>query len=90
MNKNKSIIGNIFHKNGRALGSMGYFVLLMLVFLIGAPEAWMRPNLHQSVFVMLPTLIFLFITLLVELSVIIILFSQQFKKFFYSLLLIFV
>ena len=63
MNKEKSIIGNIFHKNGRALGSMGYFILLMLVFLIGAPEAWMRPNLHQSVFVMLPTLIFLVIPL---------------------------
>ena len=31
----------------------------MLVFLIGAPEVWMRPNLHQSVFVMIPTLIFL-------------------------------
>ena len=63
MNKEKSIIGNIFHKNGRALGSMGYFILLMLVFLIGAPEAWMRPSLHQSVFVMLPTLIFLVIPL---------------------------
>ena len=49
MNKEKSIIANIFHKNGRALGSMGYFILLMLVFLIGAPEAWMRPSLHQSV-----------------------------------------
>ena len=59
MLKDKSIIGNVFHKNGRALGSMSYFILLMLVFLIGAPEAWMRPNLHQSVFVMLPTLIFL-------------------------------
>ena len=35
----------------------------MLVFLIGAPEAWMRPNLHQSVFVMIPTLIFLVIPL---------------------------
>ena len=63
MNKEKSIVGNIFHKNGRALGSMGYFILLMLVFLIGAPEAWMRPSLHQSVFVMLPTLIFLVIPL---------------------------
>ena len=63
MEKEKSILGNIFHKNGRALGSMGYFILLMLVFLIGAPEAWMRPNLHQSVFVMLPTLIFLVIPL---------------------------
>ena len=63
MKKEKSIIGNLFHRNGRALGSMGYFILLMLVFLIGAPEAWMRPNLHQSVFVMLPTLIFLVIPL---------------------------
>ncbi len=59
MDKYKSMIGNLFHKNGRALGSMGYFLLLMLVFLIGAPEVWMRPNLHQSVFVMIPTLIFL-------------------------------
>ena len=42
---------------------MGYFILLMLVFLIGAPEAWLRPNLHQSVFVMMPTLIFLVIPL---------------------------
>ena len=63
MFKDRSIIGHVFHKNGRALGSMGYFILLMLVFLIGAPEAWMRPNLHQSVFVMLPTLIFLVIPL---------------------------
>ena len=63
MLKDRSTIGNVFHKNGRALGSMGYFILLMLVFLIGAPEAWMRPNLHQSVFVMLPTLIFLVIPL---------------------------
>ena len=63
MDKDKSFIGNIFHKNGRPLGSMGYFILLMLVFLIGAPEAWMRPNLHQSVFVMMPTLIFLVIPL---------------------------
>jgi len=63
MHKVKSDIGNLFHKNGRALGSMGYFILLMIVFLIGAPEAWLRPNLHQSVFVMLPTLIFLVIPL---------------------------
>ena len=35
----------------------------MLIFLIGAPEAWLRPNLHQSVFVMMPTLIFLVIPL---------------------------
>ena len=63
MNKERSFVGNMFHKNGRALGIMGYFALLMLVFLIGAPEAWMRPNLHQSVFVMLPTLIFLTIPL---------------------------
>ncbi len=63
MNKNKSVLGSFFHNNGRALGSMGYFLLLMLVFLIGAPEAWMRPNLHQSVFVMMPTLIFLVIPL---------------------------
>ena len=63
MASEKSFIGNMFHKNGRALGSMGYFALLMLVFLIGAPEAWMRPNLHQSVFVMMPTLIFLTIPL---------------------------
>ena len=34
MSKERSIIGNIFHKNGRALGSMGYFILLMLVFFI--------------------------------------------------------
>ena len=63
MSREKSFVGNMFHKNGRALGSMGYFALLMLVFLIGAPEAWMRPNLHQSVFVMMPTLIFLTIPL---------------------------
>ena len=51
------------HNNGRALGSMGYFILLMLVFLIGAPEVWLRPNLHQSVFVMMPTLLFMVIPL---------------------------
>ncbi|PPR44643.1 MAG: hypothetical protein CFH18_00935, partial [Alphaproteobacteria bacterium MarineAlpha5_Bin8] len=26
MNKEKSLIKNLFHKNGRALGSMGYFL----------------------------------------------------------------
>ena len=63
MDDQKSILIKFFHKNGRALGSMGYFLLLMLVFLIGAPEAWLRPNLHQSVFVMMPSLIFLVIPL---------------------------
>ena len=51
MKKEASVINKIFHKNGRAFGSMGYFIILMLIFLIGAPEAWLRPNLHQSVFV---------------------------------------
>ena len=55
MKKESSVINKIFHKNGRAFGSMGYFIILMLIFLIGAPEAWLRPNLHQSVFVMMPT-----------------------------------
>lgn len=63
MNNIQVILRKFFHDNGRAFGSMGYFLLLMLVFLIGAPEAWMRPNLHQSVFVMMPTLIFLVIPL---------------------------
>ena len=63
MNSIQVILRKFFHDNGRAFGSMGYFLLLMLVFLIGAPEAWMRPNLHQSVFVMMPTLIFLVIPL---------------------------
>ena len=58
-----SAVKNYFHKNGRAMGSMGYFILLMIVFLIGAPEAWIRPNLHQSVFVMMPTLLFMVIPL---------------------------
>ena len=58
-----SAFKNYFHKNGRAMGSMGYFILLMIVFLIGAPEAWIRPNLHQSVFVMMPTLLFMVIPL---------------------------
>ena len=64
MNNIQVILRKFFHDNGRAFGSMGYFLLLMLVFLIGAPEAWMRPNLHQSVFVMMPTLIFLVIPLI--------------------------
>ncbi len=63
MGMGKSTLSNFAHNNGRALGSMGYFFLLMFIFLIGAPEAWMRPNLHQSVFVMMPTLIFLVIPL---------------------------
>ena len=61
--KTKIPMPRFFHKNGRALGSMGYFLLLMLVFFIGAPEVWSRPNLHQSVFVMMPTLIFMVIPL---------------------------
>ena len=60
---NNSNLKKYFHKNGRALGSMGYFLLLMIVFLIGAPEVWIRPNLHQSVFVMMPTLLFMVVPL---------------------------
>ena len=60
---NNSAFKKYFDKNGRAMGSMGYFLLLMIVFLIGAPEAWIRPNLHQSVFVMMPTLLFMVIPL---------------------------
>ena len=41
---NNSAFKKYFHKNGRAMGSMGYFLLLMIVFLIGAPEAWIRPT----------------------------------------------
>ena len=63
MSNKNSYMSNYFHRNGRALGSIGYFVLLMIIFFIGAPEAWIRPNLHQSVFVMMPTLIFLTIPL---------------------------
>ena len=32
MDKSQSYLRNYFHKNGRAFGSMGYFILLMLVF----------------------------------------------------------
>jgi len=60
---NNSAFKKYFHKNGRAMGSMGYFLLLMIVFLIGAPEAWIRPNFHQSVFVMLPVIMFMVIPL---------------------------
>ena len=63
MSTKENTFKNLIGKNGRALGSLGYFIILMLVFLIGAPEAWLRPNLHQSVFVMMPTLIFLVIPL---------------------------
>ena len=63
MSNKNSYLSNYFHRNGRALGSIGYFILLMVIFFIGAPEAWIRPNLHQSVFVMMPTLIFLTIPL---------------------------
>lgn len=59
----KPSLKKFFHRNGRAMGSMGYFLLLMIVFLIGAPEVWIRPNLHQSVFVMMPTLLFMVIPL---------------------------
>ena len=38
MASEKSFIGNMFHKNGRALGSMGYFALLMLVFLFSCDQ----------------------------------------------------
>ena len=63
MSTKENTFKNLIGKNGRALGSLGYFIILMLVFLIGAPEVMMRPNLHQSVFVMMPTLIFLTIPL---------------------------
>ena len=50
-------------KNSRALSSLGYFIILMSFFIIAAPEVMTKPNLHQSVFTMLPILIFLVIPL---------------------------
>ena len=63
MSPKENTFKNLIGKNGRALGSLGYFIILMLVFLIGAPEVMMRPNLHQSVFVMLPVIMFMVIPL---------------------------
>ena len=63
MSTKENTFKNLIGKNGRALGSLGYFIILMLVFLIGAPEVMMRPNLHQSVFVMLPVIMFMVIPL---------------------------
>ena len=34
MSNNNSYLSNYFHRNGRALGSIGYFVLLMIIFFI--------------------------------------------------------
>ena len=59
----KNWFNNIFSDNSRALSSFGYFVLLMAIFVIAAPEVMTKPNLHQSVFTMLPILMFLVIPL---------------------------
>ena len=63
MNSKENTFKSLIGKNGRALGSLGYFLILMGVFFIGAPEVMLRPNLHQSVFVMLPVIMFMVIPL---------------------------
>ena len=50
-------------RNSRALSSFGYFLLLMAIFVIGAPEVMTKINLHRSVFTMLPIIIFMVIPL---------------------------
>ena len=59
----KNSFKNIFSENSRALSSFGYFILLMAIFIIGAPEVMMKVNLHRSVFTMLPIIIFMVIPL---------------------------
>ena len=59
----KNSFKNIFSENSRALSSFGYFLLLMAIFIIGAPEVMMKVNLHRSVFTMLPIIIFMVIPL---------------------------
>ena len=59
----KNSFKNIFSDNSRALSSFGYFLLLMAIFVIGAPEVMVKINLHRSVFTMLPVIIFLVIPL---------------------------
>jgi Ribose/xylose/arabinose/galactoside ABC-type transport systems, permease components len=58
-----SFLALFFLLHGRALGVMGSFLLLVLVFLLGAPAAWMSPCFPPSVFVMLPPLFFFVIPL---------------------------
>ena len=43
MNTKENTFKSLIGKNGRALGSLGYFLILMGVFFIGAPEVMMRP-----------------------------------------------
>ena len=59
----KNSFKNIFSENSRALSSFGYFLLLMAIFIIGAPEVMMKINLHRSVFTMLPIIVFMVIPL---------------------------
>ena len=46
MSTKENTFKNLIGKNGRALGSLGYFIILMLVFLIGAPEVMMLSLIH--------------------------------------------
>ena len=62
MKKNNRIF-EFITKNSRPLSSIGYFILLMVIFFIGAPEVMSRPNLHQSVFIMLPIIVFMVVPL---------------------------
>ena len=55
-------------RNSRALSSIVYFLILIIFFFIGAPDVMVRLNLHQSVFTMLPILIFIVLPILVCLA----------------------
>ena len=62
MQKNNYLKEYLAH-NSRALSSIGYFLILIIFFFIGAPDVMTRLNLHQSVFTMLPILIFIVLPL---------------------------
>ena len=59
----RNYLKEYFIKNSRAFSSIGYFLILIIFFFIGAPDVMLRLNLHQSVFTMLPILIFIVLPL---------------------------
>ena len=57
------MLKKFYKDNSRALSSIGYFVILAAIFVIGAPEVMIKPNLHQAVFMLLPVTVFMVIPL---------------------------
>ena len=55
----KSIVGNFLYFNRRSLSTLGFFTVMMIVFIAANPTVFLQSVIYKSVFITLPIVIFL-------------------------------